>query len=506
MLQYLINTSAIWLMSLLIFDIFLRRENYHSYNRIYLIGTLLAGALIPLVHWRTQTVVQEIHPLHFYNSMVELQAHEAVHQSTITHIAPAHHYSFATIIAAIYIAGALIKIILLAKETFQLRSYYKEGKKTNVNGWLIIETGKAHGPFSISNYLFINSRTQYDSAQLEIILQHEQEHRRLLHVADLILIQLCSIIFWFQPFIYLYTRRLRMVHEYQADNTAAKDEGIYSQLLIETSLLSTYTQLTHSFSRSPIKNRILMLQHRSSKSNKVKLLTVLPLIACSLFFFTECRKVTKAKEPASIDPETALMGAKIEFKTRLVTFKGNVFEVSTPVKTKMPAFIKAIKKQAEKMESMPPTAKINEDTFMVTIYRPPIRMNKDSIYSFNSNDGSQGVPPEFLGTDGNINKYIYNGCMEDMSMLDDGEYGIGLSDLVIDKNGKLVYYSTPTINKDGAGKIKAPAKIIARAISLLDNAPNCKPAMKDGKNVVAILNEQFEYDVVVKNHKAELHR
>src|ERR1019366_7531043 len=52
MLQYLLNVTAIWLMSLVLFDVFLRRESYHRYNRFYLQFTFLLGALFPLVQWQ----------------------------------------------------------------------------------------------------------------------------------------------------------------------------------------------------------------------------------------------------------------------------------------------------------------------------------------------------------------------------------------------------------------------------------------------------------------------
>ena len=52
MLQYLLNATAIWLISLVRFDIFLRRESYHGYNRFYLLLTFLLGALLPLWQWQ----------------------------------------------------------------------------------------------------------------------------------------------------------------------------------------------------------------------------------------------------------------------------------------------------------------------------------------------------------------------------------------------------------------------------------------------------------------------
>ncbi len=47
MKQYLLETSAVWLVSLAVFDFFLQKENYHGYNRFYLLFTLLLGVARP---------------------------------------------------------------------------------------------------------------------------------------------------------------------------------------------------------------------------------------------------------------------------------------------------------------------------------------------------------------------------------------------------------------------------------------------------------------------------
>ena len=60
MLQYILNTTAIWLISLVLFDVFLRRESYHSYNRLYLLATFLMGILVPLWQWQDDGMMHNI--------------------------------------------------------------------------------------------------------------------------------------------------------------------------------------------------------------------------------------------------------------------------------------------------------------------------------------------------------------------------------------------------------------------------------------------------------------
>ncbi|MBS1689596.1 MAG: hypothetical protein JSS96_12790, partial [Bacteroidetes bacterium] len=256
MLQYLINTTAIWAMSLLLFDIFLRRENYHTYNRVYLVSTLLLGIFLPLFSWRTQTITTTLTP-QLYSSNISSTPTSQVNTSGNGVATTPFHLSWPAIIIGLYALGTLLKFFQLAADLLKIWSYYSKGNKHKHGDWTFIETGRSHGPFSFLNCLFVSDMAQYDARQFKTIVQHEEEHRRLRHFADLLLMQLCNIAFWFHPLVYLYSKRLLMVHEYQADRIADIDTNYYQQLLVETSLLHSDVLLAHSFNRSPVKSRII---------------------------------------------------------------------------------------------------------------------------------------------------------------------------------------------------------------------------------------------------------
>lgn len=500
MLQYLINTTAIWLMSLLIFDIFLRKENYHGYNRIYLTGTLLLGIFLPLLSWKTKIITTTFTP-HLYNSNVPVTFASPINtvgSRTITASSPSP-LSWITIIIGLYALGVLFKLSQLAAELLKLRNYYNKGNKHQHGGWTIIETGKTHGPFSFLNCLYVSNVTQYDAQQFEIIVQHETEHRRLRHFADLLLIEFSSIIFWFHPLVHLYNKRLLMVHEYQADKIVGNDITYYQQLLVETSLLYSGGLLTHSFNRSPIKGRIYMLSRRFEKGNRLKLLFALPLFVCSLLFFTECKKVVKPNTSASKDWAAAFMDTSFIHHTHMVTFKGNVFEIPYPVRKPMPPILRVLKQQTERTTGK--HVDVNIDTMKVTSSYPPVKMNGERIYCYVS-----GVAPQFPTEDGSLNKYIFRNCLKEMGALNDGEYMISISDVIVDKSGKIVYYSTPVLSDEGPQPAGVQAAIVAKTMDLLDHAPLCKPATKDGKYVLATLPDRFDCDVKVKNHIASLYK
>ncbi len=266
MLQYLLNATAIWLVSLLLFYAFLRQENYHSYNRFYLLFTFLLGASLPLLQWMAGVSMY----------------------GTALDAATAWLQSKATWVATIYLIGALAALALLAIDILKLAAIYRTGSKSKQYGWTIVETGDEHPPFSYLNILFVSAVADYSPVEWNMIVTHERQHTLLLHLIDMILIQLARVVFWFHPLVYVYQARLVLVHEYQADHASLQPTQEYGRFLVEQAVLQAAPSIAYSFNRSPIKNRILMLTKnalpRTGLSN-LKLLIVVPLTFFCLFAF-----------------------------------------------------------------------------------------------------------------------------------------------------------------------------------------------------------------------------
>ena len=282
MLQYLINTTAIWLISLVLFDAFLRRESYHSYNRFYLLFTFLLGALLPLWKW-----------LAAGNNYSTSSDHALYTAGT----------RWAIWLILIYLSGVLVAFSILVIDVIKLVLLYRYGNKSAQHGWTVIETGKEHSPFSCLDVFFVTRKDQYTADEWDMIVAHEMQHSRLLHLIDLFIMQFTHIILWFHPMVYIYSKRLNLVHEYQADSAASQRPGEYGRFLIEQAVLQAAPTIAHSFNRSPIKNRIAMLTKnaspRTGKSN-LKLLIIFPLTIFCLVFFTKNSYSENKVKPGSV--------------------------------------------------------------------------------------------------------------------------------------------------------------------------------------------------------------
>lgn len=508
MLQYIINTSAIWLLSLVMFDLFLRRESYHNYNRFYLMFTFLLGALFPLIQFQGGS---RILPATLDEPVGRVITAK---ENVIDAAGYFTNFNWQAWLTYIYLAGATIAMFLLFAEVYKLISYYSSGKASHQQGWKIIETGKEHAPFSFRNTLFVCSIEQYNPEEWQMILTHEKRHADLLHFADLLVIQLARIVFWFHPLVYLYNNRLLMVHEYQADRASAVQPQHYGRFLVEQALLQSAPSISHSFNRSPIKNRITMLTRRSSVASRTKMLVFIPLALVCLVCFSKTTFSQRFKKNGNI-----------------VTYRGNKIELSEFSLDTMTLVDPVTGKEIMKVMQRDPA---------------PIKMNGKKIAD--PSDES----PAFTGSEKDLRNYLLLNMRHELGKLDNGSYRLDISNIVIDEHGKIAYFdfhemkrsktyeeiknlpikpasnitnasdpkinvtinegpqagTTTTLVRNTDDAFYAPVKkemqeeIFNKICRLMETAPAFRPGVEGGKKAITIYHlTNFWNNFKVENHK-----
>jgi len=440
MIAYLLNLTAIWLLSLIIFDLVLKKETFHGYNRFYLLFTLIVGAAFPLIEWGDGG------PLPARIEPVErlVAAKESVAADTTVR---AGTFAADEWFLNIYLAGAAVSLLLVTIDIIRLARLFGRGIKHREGAIQVVETGQNHAPFSLFNKLFVSGRKNYSDEQWHLITSHELRHGMLLHFADLLLVQLLQIIFWFHPLIYVYRRRLLLVHEFQADDVAGNDAAMYGRFLIEQALLRGAPSITHSLNRSPIKNRILMLTKTSSRTAGIKSLVLLPLMATCIVCFANNRN---QEQPVR--------------KGDVITYKGNTIELH-----------KADVADTITVEN-PLTGEIQNK--VVTRAQLPARLNGQKIYTVG--DGIQW--PEFKGGEASVLEQLYERLKPLLTRLPDDKYRIE-GNMVVDARGRVVYQEVwlgsnwkirSGIPQDLLQQVNSELGVLVESVTL-------KPAQYDGK-------------------------
>ena len=71
-------------------------------------------------------------------------------------------------------------------------------------------------PFSFFNHIFIHPE-YHKQEDLDVIMAHEEVHIRERHWIDLLVIELFTLVFWFNPISWLLEQAIKQNHEYLAD-------------------------------------------------------------------------------------------------------------------------------------------------------------------------------------------------------------------------------------------------------------------------------------------------
>ncbi|MCQ2212660.1 MAG: M56 family metallopeptidase [Bacteroidaceae bacterium] len=132
------------------------------------------------------------------------------------------------------------------------------------------------------------------------ILTHEQEHIRLHHTYDLILLEVVKTLQWFNPFVWFLASNLKSVHEYEADE-AVINQGIdaiqYQQLLVTKAVGNRLQPFANNLRRGSLKKRIIMMyQKKSNRWMMLKALFVIPVVLIAILAFATPKFVSSIKD------------------------------------------------------------------------------------------------------------------------------------------------------------------------------------------------------------------
>jgi TonB family protein len=202
----------------------------------------------------------------------------------------------------VYVTGLVIFSTRFLYQLIQLSMLIRNHGVSRKQGMRIVFTDKNYSPFSFFNLIFLN-QNNLEAEDAEKIIAHEMVHVRQWHSIDLIILELFTIIQWFNPFIWMYRHAIKTLHEYLADEGvlhSGVDVKVYGALLFEQSTGIQINDLANNFNKSLLKRRFTMMtKKRTSKLSRLKLLFVIPLALTMVFaisFSPEVMAQEKKKE------------------------------------------------------------------------------------------------------------------------------------------------------------------------------------------------------------------
>lgn len=285
----------------------LEKETFHRLNRILILGCLIMSFTIPLVHFTGGT-----------NPTVDM-VRQAVQLPEVLINGDAKElsvWSWADIIICIYIIGAVAIFTMTVVQTVRLTKQLRQCEHiTDNRGNTIVLTDCATSPFCLFHYI-VMSRDDYANNR-SFILTHEQEHIRLRHSIDLIILQVATILQWFNPFVWLIGKNLKAIHEFEVDE-AVLNKGIdatqYQQFLVVKAVGNRLQPFANNLNKESLKRRIIMMnQKKSNRWMMLKALFVIPVATLAVSVFangTDVSNMTNAVNTTANTLSTTNMQTK----------------------------------------------------------------------------------------------------------------------------------------------------------------------------------------------------
>jgi hypothetical protein len=311
LIVYLLKVSACLGLFYGLYYFLFRRFTFHRLNRIYLLLALLLSFFMPLIELEQKRIV-EIQPVvaepislpqkeMFEEKINTIAAEPNASTSDLDEVAstaeniPVLRWEQWSI--GVYGIGLLVTLMVLARRLWKIAQLSKQRQNNANKEW--VEVSESFTTASFFGLIFLNSQALTEEETQQVLL-HERTHAQLFHSVDVLLVEFCKVILWFNPVVYLCKKSLVEIHEYEVDErlAACVDAKTYAHLILKLATHSSHS-LIHSFGKHPVTNRIQFLFQKPTIAMKKGIYVfVLPLILAGVLAFAPRKEVIVYKESA----------------------------------------------------------------------------------------------------------------------------------------------------------------------------------------------------------------
>lgn len=298
MIHYILQTIAFQLVFLLAYDVFLKRDTFFKWNRLYLLATAILSIILPFIKVDS---FKKVVPEHYIIALPEVVLGQpaAKTNNTIALDAVVLKQNSMPFWEIIFYIGLGVAFCLFLFKVFKIFALVVKNPKQSMGNIILVELLNSNAAFSFFHYIFLGERIKAEDK--EAILKHELIHAQQKHTLDLLFFEVLRIVFWFNPLVYMYQNRMATLHEFIADAHAVKHQNkndYYQNLLAQVFKTKNISFINTFFKQSLIKKRIVMLSKTKSKQiHLLKYALLIPLVFGMLVYTSaEAQEKTNKNE------------------------------------------------------------------------------------------------------------------------------------------------------------------------------------------------------------------
>jgi len=258
--SYLLKSSLSLIVLYGLYRTMLRYEFNHQLNRFIGLACVLFSISFPFVQFKSFSQGDQL-PGAFY----VVAKGTADFQETVSSVISNNTIG---IFSLLYALGAGVFLLRCIAGLVTLLRLYVNSTKSCRWGFTVVMLNRSISPFTFFNILFMGNDRVEDSEMKTMVL-HERVHRDQYHSIDAVLLEVLTILFWFNPAICFFQRKIKAEHEYFADKRVLEKgiDPMAYQLMLFKARTGTSIELGNYLSnKTSLTKRFIMMTKTNSKS------------------------------------------------------------------------------------------------------------------------------------------------------------------------------------------------------------------------------------------------
>jgi beta-lactamase regulating signal transducer with metallopeptidase domain len=214
---YLIKSTISLALFYIVFKLAVSRDKMHSVNRFVLLGILITSAILPFADIPIFQENSEITQVKVFRQFVEAPVLNNSMPAISEEIQTVQLSKAASVnpVFLIYLFVILLLVARLIVSVVRVFQIIQKAEKLSFQNYILAVVKDFIHPFSFLKNIVISEKDYTENK--EMVITHEYAHIKHFHAIDLVICELFTAIQWFNPFMWLLRRDLRLIHEYQAD-------------------------------------------------------------------------------------------------------------------------------------------------------------------------------------------------------------------------------------------------------------------------------------------------
>jgi bla regulator protein blaR1 len=318
MMLYFIKVILCSALLLLVYFLFLEKEKMHRFNRFYLLFSIVAAFIIPLITLPVQADIFPASATIATTNIIFFDEPDVVDNTpTIATSDTVKCYDlWSVLVTTLYLAVSSILLFRFLRNLLTIIASIRQNKKVNHPGAKLVLTNSQQVPYTFLHYIFLHKNDYENSLIKKEMLCHEMVHVQQQHSLDILFIEILMVIFWFNPLLYFYRKAIRLNHEFLADDVVVEtfqNPIGYQQLLLQSASRSGNLLPTSLFHYSITKKRLLMItKNTSPKMAFAKQVAVLPFAVAIILLFSTKVVAQQSTEKRSTTQDTIAVKEKVQ--------------------------------------------------------------------------------------------------------------------------------------------------------------------------------------------------